>query len=75
MRDKTGEQPQSQLFTVRIWLDAAGQPQVTWRGKVQHPASGAWRYFQDWEALTAFLQNQVAQLAAEQQQRPPSRSA
>lgn len=66
MPDETQVQPQMQLFTVRIWLDGTGQPQGAWRGKVQHPASGAWRYFQDWAVLTAFLQSQLAELAAQQ---------
>lgn len=57
------EQPQSHLFTVRIWLDSAGKPQLAWRGKVQHPASGAWRHFQNWDALVAFLQTKVEELA------------
>ena len=68
MRNTTSEQPQSHLFTVRVWLDGAGQPDVAWRGKVQHPVSGAWRYFRDWEALIAFLQNQMTELAAATQQ-------
>ncbi len=75
MPDETTEQPKSHLFTVRIWLDTQGQPQIAWRGKVQHPASGAWRYFQDWNALTLFLQARVAELAAEKQQPSSAHSA
>ncbi|MEZ4864342.1 MAG: hypothetical protein R3C14_23720 [Caldilineaceae bacterium] len=51
--------PPSQLFTVRIWAEASAQGGVKWRGKVQHVPGGAWRYFQDWEVLSAFLQTQV----------------
>jgi len=69
MRDETTEQPQSHLFTVRILLDAADQSQGAWRGKVQHVPSGAWRHFQDWDALVAFLQTQVEELMAGTQPR------
>ena len=69
MRDETTEQPQSHLFTVRILLDAAGQSPGAWRGKVQHVPSGAWRHFQDWDALVAFLQTQVEERKAGTQPR------
>lgn len=58
----------SQLFTVRIWPEVSDQGVVTWRGKVQSVPNGAWRYFQEWNALTTFLQAQVEELATETQQ-------
>jgi hypothetical protein len=45
----------SQLFTVRLWLEELGRGQTDWRGKVQHVNSGEARYFRDWRALEAFL--------------------
>jgi len=54
--------PPSQLFTVRIWSELSDQGRVAWRGKVQHVPNGAWRYFQDWDTLTAFLQTRVEEL-------------
>ena len=53
--------PPSQLFTVRIWSEVSAQGAVSWRGKVQQVPNGAWRYFQEWQALTSFLQTQVAE--------------
>jgi len=46
----------SQLFTVRLWPEELGDGEVEWRGKVQHVTSGQWRYFREWPALVAFLQ-------------------
>ena len=57
----------SQLFTVRIWPEIVATGVVVWRGKVQHVPNGAWRYFQEWQALTAFLQTQIEALATETQ--------
>lgn len=57
-------QPPSQLFTVRIWSESTGQGVMNWRGKVQAVPNGAWRYFQDWQVLSAFLQNEVEAHAA-----------
>jgi hypothetical protein len=61
MEDAT--QPRhSHLFTVRIWLEAAGHAPLAWRGKVQHVPGGAWRYFHDWGSLAVFLQSQLEEL-------------
>lgn len=61
----TTASPPSHLFTVRIWPDVSEQGVVNWRGKVQAVPSGAWRYFHDWEALTTFLQTQIAEAIGE----------
>lgn len=58
--DKPTDLP-SQLFTVRIWPEITEQGAITWRGKVQQVPNGAWRYFQEWQALTTFLQTQVVE--------------
>jgi hypothetical protein len=65
MSDEATPKRDSQLFTVRIWPEVSDQGTVAWRGKVQHVPNGAWRYFQTWEALTDFLQNQVEELVSE----------
>ena len=57
--------PPSHLFTVRIWPEVSEQGVVNWRGKVQHVPNGAWRYFHDWDALTAFLQSQIEEFATD----------
>lgn len=59
--DEATAGPPSQLFTVRIWSEVSAQGAVTWQGKVQQVPNGAWRYFQEWQALTTFLQTQVAE--------------
>lgn len=55
------EVPQSQLFTVRIWLGNSDQMRTGWHGKVQHVPSGAWQYFREWESLTEFIEAQINQ--------------
>ena len=50
----------SQLFTVRLWLEELGNGEVEWRGRVQHVTSGQWRYFREWPALVAALQEMLA---------------
>lgn len=59
--DEATARSPSQLFTVRIWSEVSAQGAVSWRGKVQQVPNGAWRYFQEWQALTTFLQTQVAE--------------
>ncbi len=46
----------SQLFTLRVRPEVVGQGRTEWRGKVQHVTSGEARYFRDWTALVAFLE-------------------
>ena len=65
--DEATPQPPSQLFTVRIWSAVSAQGVVSWRGKVQAVPGGAWRYFQEWEALTSFLQTQSGAVTIESQ--------
>ena len=52
--DMKQQQYDSQLFTVRVWLEELGNGQTEWRGKVQHVTSGEVRYFRDWATLVAF---------------------
>jgi len=52
--DMKQQQYDSQLFTVRVWLEELGNGQTEWRGKVQHVTSGEVRYFRDWSTLVAF---------------------
>jgi len=49
----------SQLFTVRLWPEELGNGRVEWRGRVQHVTSGQWRYFREWPALVAALQEML----------------
>ena len=45
----------AELFTVRVWREALND-HFEWRGQVLHSASGKARYFRDWQALVAFIQ-------------------
>jgi hypothetical protein len=49
------DQPDSHLFTVRVWPEFLGPGSVEWRGKAQHVLSGEARYFREWEDLIAFV--------------------
>ncbi|HSD82710.1 MAG TPA: hypothetical protein VLG46_02570 [Anaerolineae bacterium] len=46
----------AQLFMLRMWREELGEGRIEWRGKVQHVTSGEVRYFRDWPALIACLQ-------------------
>jgi hypothetical protein len=46
----------SHLFMLRFWLEDVGSGQTDWRCKIQHVSSGEARYFRDWPALEAFVE-------------------
>lgn len=54
--------PNSYLFTVRLWPEKLDGGQREWRGKVQHVMSGEVRYFRDWFGLTKSLQELLQDL-------------
>jgi hypothetical protein len=56
---ESGTRP-SQLFTLRLWPEELGNSQVEWRGSVQHVTSGQQRYFREWPALVAAVQEMLA---------------
>jgi hypothetical protein len=45
---------------VRLWPEELGNGQVEWRGSVQHVTSGQQRYFREWPALVAAVQEMLA---------------
>ena len=65
MQDNThsqaGEVYHSHLFTVRLWREHLGGSASEWRGKVEHVPSREARYFREWSALIAFLQEVLDQ--------------
>ncbi len=65
MADKTPSRPgevySSHLFTVRFWHEQLGDGESEWRGKVEHIPSRETRYFREWSALIAFLQEVLSQ--------------
>lgn len=56
--DHDAQRAQSQLFTVRLWLDG-GAPEPELRGHVQHVPSGRGRHFRSWPALIAFFEQHL----------------
>ena len=59
--DDTRRQPQSHLFTLRVWQTDSGEGQSEWRGKLQNVESGEIRYFRDWPALIPYLCEMLAE--------------
>jgi hypothetical protein len=58
----------TRLFTLRLWREDLGAGQGEWRGEVHDVVSGERRYFRDWPALLASLQDLLeAQEPAEEQ--------
>jgi len=52
----------SQLFILRLWLDAENhENQHCIYGKIQHVPVGDCLYFQNWETLINFLEEQIGQ--------------
>lgn len=54
-----GSQPQDDVhsFVVRIWYEAdEGQPELAWRGSVDHVSSGRRIYFHDLDTFVRFVQ-------------------
>lgn len=45
----------SELFTVRLWMEELDERRREFRGQVKHVVSGATRNFRDWSDLEAFL--------------------
>lgn len=61
--DRSQERHRSHLFTVRMWPEALADGQVEWRGQVRHLVTGETRYFREWLALVAFVQDALPDLA------------
>ena len=57
-------QHRTHLFTLRLWPEALGYGKTEWRGKAQHVLSGEARYFRDWPALVAFLEETLTGIDA-----------
>jgi len=49
------EQVDSQLFTIRVWLEMDADNQRQWRGKLRHVPSGEIRHFRGWAALIPLI--------------------
>jgi hypothetical protein len=43
------------LFVVRVWYEAGLADPTAWRGSIENTASGARRYFTDFQGLTSFI--------------------
>ncbi|MAT99811.1 MAG: hypothetical protein CL608_21940 [Anaerolineaceae bacterium] len=51
----TEEHAESQLFTIRVWLETDAGNQRQWRGKLRHVPSGEIRHFRGWAALIPLI--------------------
>ena len=51
----TEEHAESQLFTIRVWLETDADNQRQWRGKLRHVPSGEIRHFRGWAALIPLI--------------------
>jgi hypothetical protein len=53
-------QMDTQSFVVRIWQEAIDNEgsTVTWRGSIDHVNSARRLYFQDWETVLSFIQEE-----------------
>lgn len=60
--DRSGQNPHSHLFTIRLWLEELGEAGCEWRGKAQHVSSGQVRFFTRLESLTKLLDEMLEQL-------------
>jgi hypothetical protein len=45
----------SQLFTIRVWQEAADSTEPEWRGRLQHVPSGEVLYFRSWDMLVRHI--------------------
>ena len=50
---------QSQLFTLRVWMEEVGDGRCEVRGQVKHVLSGETSYFREWPDLQALLQQRL----------------
>jgi hypothetical protein len=50
------EGTQSQMFTLRVWIEDVGNGRTEIRGTLKHVLTGETRHFRDWSTLTTFLQ-------------------
>ena len=63
----------SHLFTVRVWQEDLGSDVTEWRGQVRKVSSGQIYYFREWQALTALVQQMLAESeTAPQGGKPPA---
>ncbi len=57
--------PQSQLFTLRLWVERLGQEPTEVRIQVRHVLSGETRYFHEWPLVVAYLLAKVQEAGRE----------
>ena len=50
---------QSQLFTLRVWMEEVGDGRCEVRGQMKHVLSGETSYFREWPDLLALLQQHL----------------
>lgn len=61
--DRSQDHHRFHLFTLRLWPEALGDGRIEWRGQVRHLPSGETRYFREWSALMAFVQDMLPKVS------------
>jgi hypothetical protein len=63
-------EPHAHSFIVKVWLEELSTDALParWRGRVTHVPDNTQRYFEDWETLTRFIQQFLAQSNNEHRQ-------
>ena len=59
MPDLSTRQPDSSLFTIRLWQEARGDELREVRMQVRHVLSGETRYFRAWLQLEEYLEQKL----------------
>jgi len=73
MTTMSERQRRGNAFILRIWWEEHAHP--TWRGWVQHTATGEYRYFQHLGDLLAFVEHHTGSLAQAPDEYPDGRRA
>ena len=55
--------PDSQLFTLRIWSEEISNGHTEWRGRLQHGLHGEARHFRGWSNLVDIINEFLTQSA------------
>ena len=48
--------PQTQMFTLRIWVTNQKDADIEWRGRIQHVQSGDVQHCHNWGAFIAYVE-------------------
>jgi hypothetical protein len=58
--DSDRSSTQTQLFTLRVWMETVADERREFRGALTHVLSGETYHFRDWQALTQLIESHLA---------------